>query len=149
LELKDHNGKVLSHNFYWVPEKLAELDWAKTKYTYTPAKSYAEMTALRQLPAARVEAMASVNGDTVRLRLRNPSNALAFQVSVAVRDAKGQKIEPQMWSANYIELMPGEQRELVAELPHKAQSGLMVMVSGWNIKPITATTTASKAVTKQ
>lgn len=144
LELKDNTGKVVSHNFYWVPETLAEFDWAKTRYTYTPAKSYAQMTSLRQLPAARVEAAVTVAGDTVHLRLRNPSKALAFQVAVAARDAKGRKIEPQMWSANYVELMPGEQRELTAELLHKPGSGLSVTISGWNIKPVTAKAMAKR-----
>jgi exo-1,4-beta-D-glucosaminidase len=102
------------------------------------------MTSLRQLPAARVEAAVTVAGDTVHLRLRNPSKALAFQVAVAARDAKGRKIEPQMWSANYIELMPGEQRELTAELLNKPGSGVSVTVSGWNIKPVTAKAMAKR-----
>jgi exo-1,4-beta-D-glucosaminidase len=151
LELKKASGEVLSHNFYWVPEKLTEFDWAKTKYTYTPAKTYEDMTALNSLPPARVEATMIVKGGTLHLRLKNSSKELAFQLSAQARDARGEKITPQMWSSNYIELMPGEERELNAEFPEhlKNQNNLSVTVSGWNVKTVTATTISQKAMAER
>lgn len=138
LELKDGAGKTLSHNFYWVPEKLAEFDWAKTKYTYTPATTYADLTALNSLPLARIEATMAIKGQKLQLRLKNPSRALAFQLAAEALDANGKKITPQMWSSNYIELMPGEERDLSVQLPQhlKSTGDLSVTISGWNVKAL-------------
>jgi exo-1,4-beta-D-glucosaminidase len=151
LELKKSTGEVLSHNFYWVPEKLTEFDWAKTKYTYTPAKTYEDMTALNSLPTASIEASMTARGNTLHVHLKNPSKALAFQLSAEARDAKGEKIDPQMWNSNYIELMPGEERELSVELPEhlKNPGRLSVVVSGWNVKTITAVAASQKMVAER
>jgi exo-1,4-beta-D-glucosaminidase len=136
LELRKANGEVVSRNFYWVPQKLTEFDWGKTKYTYTPAKTYADLTALSSLPPARIEASLTIKGRMLRLHLRNPSRALVFQLAATAHDARGKEITPLPWSDNYIELMPGEKRDLRAELPQhlKGEGNLSVTVSGWNVK---------------
>ena len=134
LSLKDQSGKVVSQNFYWVPSKLTEFEWDKTDYTHTPASSHEDLTALRHLPEATIESSLLADaGGVVRVRLHNPSKALAFQVSVSAVDRKGSDIVPVLWSDDYIELMPGETRILSATLPGGASSAAAVIVSGWNI----------------
>jgi exo-1,4-beta-D-glucosaminidase len=146
LILKDHQGQITSENFYWVPTHLTEFDWEKTDYTHTPAVRHEDLTALHQLPESHVEATAqTVSAKDVRVRLHNPSKALAFQVSVAATDEKGQDITPTLWSDNYIELLPGETRVLTAQLPERHPAH--IVVSGWNIKSQMLTPAAEKTAT--
>jgi exo-1,4-beta-D-glucosaminidase len=59
---------------------------------------------------------------------------LAFQVAVSAVGADGKDITPVLWSDNYIELMPGETRDLSATLPANVNTNrTSVVVSGWNI----------------
>lgn len=54
---------------------------------------------------------------------------------------------PVLWEDNYIELMPGESREITAEFPkHDAlRAGARLSVTGWNIEPSTVPIAASHA----
>jgi exo-1,4-beta-D-glucosaminidase len=144
LELKNAKGAIESRNFYWVPAKLTEFDWAKTTYTHTPAKVSEDMTALRSLPPARITATARSAGTLVHLHVSNPSKALAFQVAAELDDAQGAKLPRITWSDNYIELMPGEERDLTALLPPdilshvdlKGEPEWKVRIEGWNVEPM-------------
>ncbi len=61
LALTRHSGEVVSRNFYWIPSKLTQFDWAKTDYTHTPAIEYANMQALRDLPKAQIKGLRKIN----------------------------------------------------------------------------------------
>jgi exo-1,4-beta-D-glucosaminidase len=136
LTLKNASGAVVSRNFYWIPGTLTTFDWPKSDYTHTPALKYADLQALRSLPQASVQATmyerVGRDGKTVELTLHNPSTALAFQIKAAVRTDSGGLIAPVFWSDNYIELMPGESRQLTALLPANEPPHFEVVVSGWN-----------------
>ncbi len=136
LSLTDASGKLVSRNFYWVPGTLTSFDWGRTDYTHTPAARHEDLTALSHLPAAKVVAQAAIEKTqstrTIRLELENPSDALAFQVSAAVRTKTGELIAPVIWSDNWIELAPGEKRELTAVLPESGADDPVVKVDSWN-----------------
>ncbi len=135
LILKKSSGEQVSNNFYWVPSKLTTFEWAKTDYTHTPALEIEKMTDLRKLPKARVRADVSLVADGVgskaEIRLHNPSDALAFQISVTALGKDGLAMTPVLWSDNYIELMPGETRLLTARLP-AGSAAATFQVLGWN-----------------
>jgi exo-1,4-beta-D-glucosaminidase len=157
LALHDYSGKLLSSNFYWLANHPAELQWNKTAYfddpppkdltystsIYTPAAPYDDLTQLNQLARVRIVATAAVapgeQGPRVQVTLRNPSDHLAFQVRLGIRN-KGQNVEilPVLWEDNYIELMPGELREISAQyLTSNSLTGSPeLFVSGWNIEPL-------------
>jgi exo-1,4-beta-D-glucosaminidase len=136
LKLTDGAGKIVSRNFYWVPGTLTTFDWSRTDYTHTPAARHEDLTALANLPAAKLMATAVVSktsrGREVRVELENPSSALAFQVSAAVRSSKGELIAPVIWSDNWIELVPGEKRVLTALLPESGAEAPVVEIGSWN-----------------
>ncbi len=139
LSLKDKRGEIISHNFYWIPAKPTQFDWSKTDYTHTPAVSHEDLTALRQLPRAHVESSLEIDKDgSWMVRLRNLSDALAFQVAVTAVDASGSDISPMPWSDNYLELLPGETRTISAKPPLTGAEP-KVVVSGWNIPSTTLT----------
>ena len=146
LSLKSAEGEVISRNFYWVPAKLTEFDWSKTDYTHTPAISHEDLAALRQLPKAAIESSLQMKSDgSVVVHLKNPSQALAFQVNVNAIDAAGHDVSPLPWSDNFIELMPGEARTLTAKLAAAATVDAVV-VAGWNVPTSTLRAQRSSAV---
>ena len=149
LTLTDGSGRVVSHNFYWVPGTLTTFDWERTEYTTTPALRHADLSALTNLPAASLEATADIettaNGREVHLHLNNTSDKLAFQVRAAARTTSGALIAPVFWSDNWIELTPGESTTLTAQLPDNDSSSPVIHVDGWNVASITLTPTAGMA----
>lgn len=149
LTLSDASGKVVSRNFYWVPGTLTTFDWEKTDYTHTPAARQADLSALTDLPQAKVVVHAEIedtqHGRELRMKIDNTSELLAFQLSAAVRTQSGGLIAPVLWSDNWIELVPGESRTLTAMLPEDAPSAPIVQIEGWNIAAQTITPTAATA----
>jgi len=144
LQLQSRDGKIGSQNFYWLSAKKNNYEWTKTTYRFTPVSSYEDLTALQSLPNASIQATGSVlpgdDGPTAHVLLKNPSDKLAFQVHLGIRKSgENQEILPVFWDDNYIELMPGESREIAARyLPSSAVSGdVELSVYGWNIAPTT------------
>jgi exo-1,4-beta-D-glucosaminidase len=145
LKLEDGGNRIVSTNFYWLSPKSNRFDWPATTYRYTPVSAYEDLTALRDLPSAgSMELSASTEsnagGPLVRVHIRNPSNALAFQLSLGIRRKGGEAdILPVLWEDNYFELMPGESRDVTAQfLAADALEGDSVLtVNGWNISPQT------------
>ena len=144
LDLQTNDGKTASTNFYWLSPKKNTYEWGKTDYKYTPVSSYEDFTALQNLPKAKIDvsgrAASTAEGPVVHLTVKNSSDHLAFQVRFGVRK-KGQDAEllPVFWDDNYIELMPGESREISARyLPTSDLSDpLELTLAGWNIEPAT------------
>ncbi len=145
LKLQNGSGETVSTNFYWISSKKTAYDWNKTTYRYTPVLTYEDFTALQALPnAGPVRASARTEKDNGSLlvvaRIENPSPNLAFQVHLGIAPAgKDSEILPVLWQDNYIELMPGESREVSArfENPHALDGGAELRVAGWNIEPVT------------
>jgi exo-1,4-beta-D-glucosaminidase len=148
LALTNAEGKVVSRNFYWVPGTLTTFDFARTDYTHTPAARHEDLTALANLPAAKLIAHASLEktaqGSELRVELENPSSSLAFQISAAARTSKGGLIAPVLWSDNWIELVPGEKRTLTAILPEAGADNAKVEIASWNAGSQTITPTSAR-----
>ncbi len=144
LSLQSSDGKNLSSNFYWLSSKKNTYEWSKTSYKYTPVSSYEDLTALQTLPKVGLEASANLaagaDGPLVHVTLKNPSPNLAFQIRFGIhRSGQTDEILPVFWDDNYIELMPGETRELTAKYLPTADisGGVELRVSGWNVNPVT------------
>jgi exo-1,4-beta-D-glucosaminidase len=136
LTLSDADGREISHNFYWIPAKLAEFDWAHGDYRYTPALREPDLTALKELPHAHVavEAVKMQPDGHVTLRLRNDSSALAFQIALRALDEHDGPVVPAFWSDNYVSLLPGESRTLtVRSSSHDGARISAIEVAGWNV----------------
>ena len=54
LRLEDASGKLVGSNFYWLSTKPETLDWEKSNWYTTPTSSYADYTALTQLPKVKL-----------------------------------------------------------------------------------------------
>ena len=151
LTLANRQGKIVSRNFYWLSPKTDTYDWPKTTYKFTPVTSYEDLTALQKLPEAQLSVAAtaekSQGAPAVRVTLRNTSRHLAFQIRLAVDDGNGgSEILPVFWDDNYIELMPGQSRQITARYgsDETFPGAPELIVSGWNIKPVAIKVVAAK-----
>jgi exo-1,4-beta-D-glucosaminidase len=141
LTLFDKASKVVSTNFYWLPKKQAVMDWSvehqQAHPYYTDVLSFGDLSLLNQLKKARVDASGSrlTDGSGVRVQIHNPSASLAFQVHLSVvNDKGGDEILPVLWDDNYISLLPGESRVVVARYSSAATGDpLRLDVNGWNV----------------
>jgi len=140
LRLEDANGRVVGSNFYWLSTKPETLDWNKSNWYVTPTLSYADFTALSQLPTVklRVASRTERKGEDAltHVVIENPSKGLAFFVRLKIdKGPRGEEILPVLWEDNYISLLPGEKRELSATYRASALGAAQprVEVSGWNV----------------
>ncbi len=111
LTLKNKAGAVVSRNFYWVPAKASTYDWTRGGDN-TPILTYEDMTALKKLPQAKIDASVQIVGRKAKIHLHNASSALAFQIAVTTNADEGErktgeKVSPVLWSDNYVELTAG------------------------------------------
>jgi exo-1,4-beta-D-glucosaminidase len=144
LTLSDKTGRMLSTNFYWLPKKLSTYDWSveheKQHPYYTGVTSYEDVSMLEQLQKAHVNASASARrqpeSEDIRVQIQNPSRNLAFQIHLSIIDERtGQEILPVLWEDNYLSLMPGESRAVVAQYDSVTnENHLRLEVNGWNIE---------------
>ena len=69
--------------------------------------------------------------------IENPTKSLAFFVRLKLDKSKGgEEILPVIWQDNYISLLPGEKREIIAAY-RTAELGAAkpaMEVSGWNVE---------------
>lgn len=152
LTLENARGETIDRNFYWLSSKRNVYDWANTD-AYTAISSYEDLTALQSLPAAgkldaSVTVEQSAEGPLVRVKLRNPSEHLAFQIRLGIRH-KGENAEilPVLWQDNYIELMPSESREITVQLlsADALDPDSELVVDGWNIQTLRLPITGGKS----
>jgi exo-1,4-beta-D-glucosaminidase len=141
LKLEGSTGKIVGSNFYWLSTKPETIDWAKSTWWMTPTASFADYTAISQLPKVhlRVAERSERKGEEeiTHVTIENPSRSLAFFVRLKVdKGPKGEEILPVLWEDNYISLLPGEKREVSATYRASELGGAQpaVEVSGWNVK---------------
>jgi exo-1,4-beta-D-glucosaminidase len=141
LRIYDSTGNLIGSNFYWLSKKTETLDWAKSNWYTTPTASFADYTALAQLPKVKL----AVSSDTehnaeeivTRVTVENPSKSVAFFVRLKLDKGKGgEEILPVVWQDNYVSLLPGEKREITATYRASDLGAATpeVEVSGWNVQ---------------
>jgi len=143
LYLRDASGKLVSDNFYWLSTKLDTLDWEKRKDTvYTPQKEFADLTGLNSLPPVKLDLTYSVDRDGNRgygsIKVKNPSNSVAFQVHLRVTKGQGgDDVVPIFWDDNYFSLLPGEEKMVTASAEIEDLEGFeaILEVEGYNVVP--------------
>ena len=138
LSAKDSTGTILSTNFYWLSTKPSVLDWANTKWYYTPATRHDDLTQLSTLPQTTIRArLQSTAAGRATVRLENTGKALAFQVRLKLVDAASSaEFLPVFWDDNSLALMPGETRDVAVEYSTSGSATPALEIEGWNV-PLT------------
>jgi mannosylglycoprotein endo-beta-mannosidase len=119
LQLQDLNKRVISNNFYWLPDAKGE---------YSGLKSMAKTT-------LAVIARHTTKGK-IEVTLTNPATApVAFFNRLALVNPKTQKrILPVFYSDNYVSVLPGERKTVVLDYTPTADiAAPLVSVEGWNV----------------
>jgi len=142
LRLKGRDGAPLASNFYWLSTKKDILDPKGSEWFVTPNKSFADFTALTQLPEVEIQVTQRIEEaegrKRVHLSLVNPSPAIAFFIELRlVGEKSGKTVLPVLWDDNYVSLLPGEHRDLTASVDSRVTGGEPVVVryAGYNVKP--------------
>jgi exo-1,4-beta-D-glucosaminidase len=145
LTLEDDGGRIESRNVYWLSSRMETLAWDKSQWYYTPVAQYADLTGLSRLPPAQLRVSATFEAGApdgrARVLLENRSRAIAFFVHASVRGGpNGEEVLPVLWDDNYVTLLPGESRLLVASYATKglAERRPAVRVQGWNVESVVA-----------
>lgn len=144
LRIYDKSDELIDSNFYWLSaqEDIFDKDAGKTlEWEYhTPSKQYADYTSLKKLPEITLkhEYKYEENNEEgkIALRLKNPSNSIAFFIGLDVLDPKtAMPILPIFWDENYLSLLPGEERVLTARFSLTNLKGKKpeLVIEGWNI----------------
>ncbi|GAB2550988.1 glycoside hydrolase family 2 protein [Rhodanobacter koreensis] len=140
LDLASTDGKPLSRNVYWLPAQPDKLDWDHSNWYLTPVTQYADLTALKSLPAATSDVHAATRHEgnedvtTVTLSVPASSRAVALFQHVSIRrGAHGNLALPVLWNDNDVTLWPGESIILIARYASRGTAAPVVEVSGWNV----------------
>jgi len=140
LTLQDSAGKPVSSNFYWLSTTPETLDWEKSKWYYTPTKSFADFTALQNLPKVELKVATHIahknDEDVAHVTVTNPGPHLAFFVHLRITKGRGgEELLPILWQDNYFSLLPGEKKEITATYRMEDLEGThpVVEVDGWNV----------------
>jgi len=119
LNLKNSEGKILSHNVYWL--------------------SKGDCKALNDMPITSVEArILSTNKDkneaSWTIQIQNKTDKLAFFIRPQLMNGE-EEVLPSYWTANYISLAPSESSEITVSCPvaKLGIKGTSIRISGWNV----------------
>ena len=141
LRLEDAAGKLVGSNFYWLSTKPETIDWAKSTWWMTPTDSFADYTALAQLPKVKLQVSERTErkGDEsiTHVTVENPGKTLAFFIRLQInKGSHGGEILPVVWQDNYISLLSGEKREISASYRTSELGAVdaVVRISGWNVE---------------
>ena len=148
LRIFDKDKHEIDNSIYWLSVKKDILDYqasAKLPWPYyTPTKQYADYTMLDRLPEVKLAYDYQYSKDekngSVKLRIKNPSESIAFFLFFDLIDASsGSPVLPVYWEDNYVTLLPGEDRTYTATYFLKDSDGNkpVMKINGWNVKPVT------------
>ncbi|HEX3693856.1 MAG TPA: glycosyl hydrolase family 2 [Polyangia bacterium] len=144
LTVADGAENPLASNFYWLPAAPSTIAWNKVKDTaIAPIRTFEDLTLLNKLAPAKLTVSASRadhdGAAEVAVTVSNPTAGLAFQVHLGVRQGQDEEVLPVLWQDNYLSLLPGESRTVIARyLPGtKLDAAATVLVDGWNIPATT------------
>lgn len=139
LRLFDGAKIEISNNFYWLSIKEETLDYEADlgDFAYhTPSKEYADLTLLNTLPKVNLGVNSkhekSDGEQKFTIELENNSDKIAFLINLKlVEKESGEIILPVFWDDNFITLLAGEKRTIVATFRSDAVAELKV--EGWNL----------------
>jgi exo-1,4-beta-D-glucosaminidase len=121
------NGDGFSDsNFYWLSKKKDIMDYENTTWYYTPVRGYSDFSAIDDLKSVELEASAEEKSGRLFVRIKNPSDTIAFFVTLRASD--GNTTVPSFWSDNCVSLLPGEERVIEGSV----MEGSEIVIESYN-----------------
>lgn len=127
LVLKNPEGEVVARNFYCIPARNTEHDWAHSDWWGIPILSYADLSFVSALPKADIQVTSTPVEGGVRVTLANHSEVVSYQNILKATTADGELAAGPVWEDNFISLLPGETRTVFC-----GAEGVSVTVDSWN-----------------
>jgi exo-1,4-beta-D-glucosaminidase len=148
LRIYDRNNTEVDNSTYWLSLKKDILDYEASRKLswpfYTPAKQYADYTALNKLPKVSLvydyQFSKDDNFGNLQLNVKNPSESIAFFLFFDPVDSNSDKpILPVYFDDNYVTLLPGEEQVYTAKYFLRDSDGNkpLLKVNGWNVDMVT------------
>lgn len=128
LTLAVRGGATVSTNVYWLSTKPDVLDWKQSNFYRTACKSYADFTALNQLPAVTLNVTSAISAADAVVTITNPTAHIALAVRARLIGNDGNDVAPVFWSDNFVTIWPGEQARLIATYAVTTTPSLIVEV---------------------
>ncbi|HUI31878.1 MAG TPA: glycoside hydrolase family 2 TIM barrel-domain containing protein [Candidatus Acidoferrales bacterium] len=119
LRLLDTDRKMLSDNFYWLPD------------------STGNYTGLQQMPKANVSVTARVISPLkIEVTISDPAGGpVAFFNRISlVHSSTKKRILPVFYSDNYISILPGEAKTIFIDTKSDETMNGVVSIKGWNVE---------------
>jgi len=128
LKISGEQDKLISENFYWLSTKEDIIDFSDDTWFVTRNKSYADLSALKMMPKAKIEAEYEftniVDEQILTANLKNKSENIAFFIELNVYNkATDESILPVFWGNNYVSILPGEAKTIRARYSQKELNG--------------------------
>jgi len=140
-ELFDNSGARLAENVYWQSTKDDDVGTPNPNEIMAAMKdqqeSWADMTALSTMTPVPVEVSATESADDnathVVIRLKNPTNFVAFFERAEITSAKGgDEILPITYDDNYVTVFPGETIEIHGDVRKTDGTPSWIKLAGYN-----------------
>ncbi|RYV02878.1 hypothetical protein SOPP22_07395 [Shewanella sp. OPT22] len=130
------NNQIIDENTYWLAasDTKDQLDYEQSKWFYTPVKEYANLQALKRIPQVRLSFHCTKNlNDKFQIDVKNEDpHHLAFFIHLRLNQPEPSKSKFALWSENYINLMPGESKQV--SLKFNDQEKLpSIFSTAWNV----------------
>jgi exo-1,4-beta-D-glucosaminidase len=128
LQLFNSAGELVSHNFYWLSTKPDELDYAKTEWYYTPQTSFADFSALQDLPKASLRAAfhsisKSGHDAAFHVLVENTGKSVAFLTRLRLVTGKKQSEILPVFERQLYFSVAGEKREVTVSVRQSDLAG--------------------------
>jgi hypothetical protein len=133
LKLFDEKKREVGSNFYW--RSNSRYEGSKT-LTGPATAGFREMQKLAKTKIAVKHSTLVQDGKHfVNLELKNTGRTLAFFTQIQWLDTKGKPVRPSFYTANFINLMPGESRRIKIEtgMNKLPDEEYLLVVKGFNI----------------
>ena len=128
LHLVDSGGHVVSENVYWQGRSARDL---RLLDTLAPQRITVD--------AHDIGLDQSGRDRLVSVELTNRGNEPAVAVKISALNARGGRVLPAYYGANFVTLLRGERRRVVVRCPRRGSRCARIAVSGWNVQPVSVT----------
>jgi len=126
LSLELEGESFSDTNLCRLSKKRDIIDYENTTWYYTPVREYSDFSAIGDLKSVEPEASAEEKGGRVFVRIKNPSDTIAFFVTLRASD--GNTTVPSFWSDNCVSLLPGEERVIEGSV----MEGSEIVIESYN-----------------
>ncbi|MDP7701124.1 glycoside hydrolase [Mycobacterium sp. TY815] len=138
-QLARETGEVLAENVYWQSQQPDDVGDPDNDRAFDSMQaSWADLTALNDMPRVPLDVTARPAGGGVVVRLHNPTPNVAFFERAEILSSRdGDEMLPVEYDDNYVTVFPGETVEIRGTAADQGSPARWVRVTGHNTPAVT------------